>query len=99
MDLPRQMREIKDPVKQEGVWRRENIFKNVIMRRINEIRLVKKKPKFSDMLKSMKGKDLSDPKVKADFKKRMLALYDDEVEEAPEQDMKYEKLMSSFDRI
>jgi hypothetical protein len=84
MDLPRKMREIQDPIRQEGVWRRENIFKNVIMRRINEIRLVKKKPKFTDMLRNMKGKDLSDPKVKADFKKRMLALYDDEVEEAPE---------------
>lgn len=62
---------------QEGVWKRENIFKNVIMRRINEIRMIKKKPKLTDMLKMMKDKDLSDPKVKEDFKRRLLALYDE----------------------
>jgi hypothetical protein len=47
------------------------------MRRINEIRLVKKKPKFTDLIKAMRGKDLSDPKTRADFKKKLLALYDD----------------------
>lgn len=47
------------------------------MRRVNEIRLIKRKPRLTDMLKMMKGKDLSDPKVKADFKRRLLALYDE----------------------
>jgi hypothetical protein len=78
MDLPNDLRDEKDPAKQEGIWRRENIFKNVIMRRIDEIRQVKKKPKFTDLLKQMKGRDLTDPKNKADFKKKVLALYDDE---------------------
>jgi hypothetical protein len=47
------------------------------MRRINEIRQVKKKPKFTDMLKAMRGKDLKDPKIREDLKKRLLAFYDD----------------------
>jgi hypothetical protein len=76
MNLPKEMRDIQDAPKQEGIWRRENTFKNVIMRRIIEIRQIKRKPKLTDMLKMMKGKDLSDPKVKEDFKRRLLALYD-----------------------
>jgi hypothetical protein len=36
---------------------------------------------------------LKDPKVKLDFKKRMLALYDDAPLGDPEKDVKYEKLM------
>src|SRR5438067_1708782 len=99
MNLPKEMREFQDAPKQEGIWRRENIFKNVIMRRINEIRIIKRKPKLTDMLKMMKGKDLSDPKVKADFKRRLLALYDENEVQAPEQDVKYDKLMGNFDRI
>jgi hypothetical protein len=50
------------------------------MRRINEIRMVKKKPRLTDILKTMKGKDITDPKAKEDLKKRILALYDNEEE-------------------
>lgn len=48
------------------------------MRRVIEIRIIKKKPKLTDVLKMMKGKNLSDPKVKEDFKRRLFALYDEE---------------------
>lgn len=54
------------------------------MRRVIEIRLIKRKPKLTDMLKMMKGKDLSDPKVKAEFKRRILALYDENEQLEPE---------------
>jgi hypothetical protein len=69
------------------------------MRRINEIRMAKKKPRLTDILKQMKGKDLQDPKAKEDFKKKILALYDNEHQKVVEVDTKYEKLMGSFDRI
>jgi len=46
MNLPKELREVQDNVKQEGIWRRENIFKNVIMRRVIEIRIIKRKPKL-----------------------------------------------------
>jgi hypothetical protein len=49
IDMPREQREIKDANLQEGMWRRATIFKNVIMRRINEIRLIRKKPKFTEL--------------------------------------------------
>ena len=99
MNLPKEYREVKDNYKQEGIWRRENIFKNVIMRRIIEIRMIKKKPKLNDLLKMMKGRDLSDPKVKADFKRKILALYDEDHHGPPEEDAKYDKLMANFDRV
>lgn len=69
------------------------------MRRICEIRIIKKKPRLSDILRIMKSKDLSNPKVKEDFKNKILALYDDSVKPQAEQDIKYEKLMSNFDRM
>ena len=69
------------------------------MRRIIEIRMIKKKPKLTDLLRMMKGKDLSDPKVKNDFKRKILALYDESGQNEPEEDLKYDKLMANFDRI
>lgn len=48
------------------------------MRRIIEIRILKKKPRLNNILKMLKGKDLKDPKVKEDFKRKILALYDEE---------------------
>lgn len=75
--------------------RRDNIFKNAIMRRVLEIRIEKSKPKLSDLLKMFEGKDLSNPKEKEELRKKMIALY----EEQDKEDMKYTKLMISFDRI
>ena len=69
------------------------------MRRIIEIRIIKKKPRLTDILRIMKTRDLSNPKIKEDFKKKILALYDETVKPEAEQDVKYEKLMSNFDRM
>jgi hypothetical protein len=54
------------------------------MRRIIEIRIIKKKPRLTDILRIMKTKDLSNPKTKEDFKRKILALYDDDVKPEPE---------------
>lgn len=66
-------------VKNEDTLKRENIMKNFVMRRLVEIRIQKKKPKLSDVLKLMKQRDLSNPKVRDDFKRRFLALYEDNI--------------------
>ena len=47
MNLPTEYRDnLISQEEQEGIWRRENIFKNVVMRRLLEIRREKKKPKL-----------------------------------------------------
>lgn len=99
MSMPTAFREIKNNKQQEGIWARENIFKNLVMRRIIEIRIIKKKPRLTDILRIMKTKDLSNPKTRDDFKNKILALYDETVKPEAEQDVKYEKLMSNFDRM
>mmetsp|Transcript_3429 Transcript_3429/g.2416 ORF Transcript_3429/g.2416 Transcript_3429/m.2416 type:complete len:95 (+) Transcript_3429:433-717(+) len=86
--------------KQKSILNRENILKNVVMRRIIEVRIQKKKPKLSDVLKIMKQKDLTNPKVREDFKKKFLALYDPESSKNMKvEDVKYDKLKNTFDRI
>jgi hypothetical protein len=47
------------------------------MRRIIEIRVLKKKPKLNDILKMIKDKDMTNPKVRDDIKRKILALYDE----------------------
>lgn len=41
-----------------------NLLKNFVFRRLIQIRLDKKKPKLTDILKLMKKRDLTDPKVR-----------------------------------
>jgi len=61
------------------------------MRRVIEIRLEKQKPKLNDLLKMFKGKD------KKALKSKMISLYEEQ--ENVEENLKYTKLMSLFDRI
>jgi hypothetical protein len=60
---------------------RENIFKNVVMRRVLEIKIMRKMPKLGDVLKKyheIKVKHKGDEKAaKEDFRKKFLALYDE----------------------
>lgn len=100
--VPEEMKPNKDDPKfKVEVMQRQNIFKNVVFRRIIEVRMMKKKPKLSDIMKLMKQKDLSNPKTREDFKKKILSLYDDESQKKNDrvEDPKYDKLMSNFDRI
>lgn len=87
----------RDKIFSEAALKRDNAFKNAIMRRIIEIRLEKQKPKLSDLLKMFEGKDLSNPKDKEALKKKLYALY----EEGDDKDKnsKYYVLMTLFERI
>lgn len=75
----------------EDALKRDNAFKNAIMRRVVEIRFEKQKPKLSDILKMFRGKD------KEVIRKKMFALY--ERQEKDEENSKYTVLMSLFDRV
>mmetsp|Transcript_37482 Transcript_37482/g.43075 ORF Transcript_37482/g.43075 Transcript_37482/m.43075 type:complete len:128 (-) Transcript_37482:64-447(-) len=81
----------------EPALRRDNAFKNVIMRRVMEIRVEKQKPKFNDLLKMFEGKDLTNPKDKEALKKKMIALY--EKQDASQENSQYTTMMQYFDRI
>lgn len=79
---------------------RLNILKNVIFRRMIEIRVLKKKPKLSDILRLTKMRDMTNPKVKEEIKRRLLSLYDEGNQRNEKvEDKNYERLMSSFDRL
>lgn len=86
-----------DKIYSEEALKRDNAFKNAIMRRVLEIRLEKLKPKFSDLLKMFEGKDLSNPKDKEALKRKIYAMYEEQ--EGKEENSKYTKLMDFFDRI
>ena len=79
---------------------RRNILKNIVFRRIIEIREIKKKPKLSQILEyfnkqgNKNNKDRLVNKLKLLYKRK-----DNHPKQHFNQDPKYEKLMSSFDRI
>jgi len=51
MNMPKHLRDDSKPVKdQEDVWRLENCLKNVVIRRLTEIRAQKAKPSLRDMI-------------------------------------------------
>lgn len=62
-------------------FERENFFKNFVMRRIIDIRIQKKKPRLTDIVKLMSKIDKNNHKAKQDFKNRFLALYNDSEKE------------------
>ena len=47
----------------------------------------------------MKQKDMSNPKVRDEFKKKLLVLYDGQHKGEKLEDKNYDKLMSNFDRL
>ena len=81
----------------EAALKRDNAFKNAIMRRVIEIRLEKQKPKLSDLLKMFEGKDLSNPKDKLALKKKLYDLYEED--DGKDKNSKYYVLMTLFERI
>jgi len=84
----------------EDAIKRQIILKNVVFRRIIEIRILKRKPKLSDILKLMKMRDMTNPKVREEFKRKLLNLYDENNNKHEKmEDKNYDRLMSNFDRL
>lgn len=86
----------KDKIYSEQALKRDNAFKNAIMRRVIEIRVEKQKPKLSDLLKMFEGKDLSNPKEKEALKKKIYDLYENQEQD---QNSIYYILNDLFERI
>lgn len=57
VNVPREFQ--KEKIYSEAALKRDNAFKNAIMRRVIEIRLEKQKPKLSDLLKMFEGKSMN----------------------------------------
>ena len=95
VNVPREFQ--KDKIYSEAALKRDNAFKNAIMRRVIEIRLEKQKPKLSDLLKMFEGKDLSNPKDKLALKKKLYDLYEEQDDK--DKNSKYYILMTLFERI
>jgi len=98
--LPEILRDRKHPSKKiKQMVNRRNILKNVVFRRIIEIREIKKQPKLSGLLAMFK--DIrTNPEAREKLIQKLTFLYDtNKAGFVAKQDIKYERLMSSFDRI
>ena len=89
----------------EAMQKRRNLLKNICFRIVIDIREVKKKPKLGDLLKLLDeklGNEISHEEKQKKKQQILAQLYgkkgDNELQFA-HQDIKYEKLMSSFDRL
>lgn len=68
---------------------RMGIFKLVVMRRIQELRVIKSKPKLSDLLKDLKN---GGPVQRIEVKRKILALYEHEGSGEKEEEENHEEL-------
>lgn len=76
---------------------RRSILKNIVFVEILKIREQMKKPKLSELLETLKSN--SDSQARDALLQKMLHLYQKDEDQEQKPDIKYERLMSSFDRI
>jgi len=74
MNLPRHLRKLEmDIGKQADAWRLENILKNVVIRRLTEIRAQKEKPSLRDMIAEyLQKKAEKDERARVRIKEQVL---------------------------
>ena len=96
MNLPEKYFENAGPGKHEAILR-ENIFKNVVMRRIYEIREMKATPK---LLQKLETKNISDWKARILIKKKIRELKEKETAEQFQDDVstKFNRLITNLER-
>lgn len=76
-------------------WKRQNIIKNVVFRRIIENRIYKKKPRLSRILKFEES--TTDPKQrKKKLKNKLLLLYVDNMMESDDREPLYKNIMEGL---
>lgn len=93
--------------KHEQYLRRKQILKNLVMRLIVDTRIKKLRPNLSDVLEIFQKKYVgmekeAAKKAKLDLLEKLKQMYSREREgegAQDEQDIKYERVMSSFDRV
>jgi hypothetical protein len=76
--LPKELRNKSyDRPTQEHAWNMHNVIKNVVFRRVMEIRTQKSKPGLKDMImESLRKKNLKDVKIRDKMKKLILEMYE-----------------------
>jgi len=81
MVMPKHKIKGKDTQHMAEVQRLENIVKNVVIRRLTEIRIIKAKPSLRDMIDAyMKKKGAKDSRALVRMKEQVMHLYEKEYE-------------------
>ena len=102
MNLPKEMFEEGELTEKYKGIHRENVFKNVVMRRLYEIREQKAKPKLKDLLlQQLNNKNISDFKARIEIKKKIRDMCVKEASKKLDEDVsvKFTKLVSNLERI
>ena len=81
MNLPSEFRSKQmSRAKQEKAWNLRILHKNVVIRRIQEIKILKAKPGLKEAIQiTMAKKAEQDEKVRSKLKARVMALYEKEI--------------------
>jgi len=80
---------------------RENIFKNVVMRRLYEIRELKAKPKLKDMLlQQLNTNNISDWKAKIEIKRKIRKMWEKNTSKQFDEDIskKFNRIITNLER-
>lgn len=81
MVMPKHKLKGKDPAHIAEVQKLENIVKNVVIRRLTEIRIIKAKPSLRDMIDAyMKKKGEKDSRALVRMKEQVMHLYENQFE-------------------
>lgn len=85
----------------EKAQRLENILKNVVIRRLTEIRALKSKPSLKDMISEyMKKKNEKDERARVRIKEQVLQIYEQKTfEQFTEQDPNFNKIIVHIERV
>jgi len=79
MNLPEDLRNTDlNQQSQQLAWKLENTFKNVVMRRLQEIRQLKARPSLKDkIMEIMKKKNEKDERARNKIKEKVLEMYEE----------------------
>ena len=102
MNIPEEFYEGSNIAERYESIQRENVFKNVVMRRLYEIRQLKAKPKLKDLLlKQMNTKNISDLKARIEIKKKIRDMCSKNASKQFEDDVstKFSRLVSNLERV
>lgn len=100
LNLPDKYFEVAGQGRHEGI-RLENIFKNVVMRRLYEIREIKAKPKLKDLLlQQLNTKNISDWKARIEIKKKIREMTEKKTAQQFDEDVsqKFTRLITNLER-
>ena len=102
MNLPKEIRNLKlSKDKQVQTWKLANINKNIVMRRIIEIKREKAKPGLKEAIQlTIRRKQEQDEKLRRRLKKKVMAMYEKEISQNLNvEDQQFTKIILQIDRL